>query len=222
MKVVEEFSVASPRLERIKRRLGGGSNLSHRTARFIEEAIGKATRLARPKGVYTIREVFSIEDGKLCLAKGEGFSLSRQVTYGLYGSKRLAVFVLTIGDKLEKETGRLLKEGRSSEAVCLDAAGSVIAEETRRTMASHIQAKETSSNESLSLPYSPGYCGFGMGQQKGIFAMVDSFRIKLSLTESCLMLPRKSISGLIGIGKFGKRPPNPCLICKRECKERRI
>lgn len=210
MKVVEKITVAWPESEEIKK--------SSRTDRFIAEAIKKAKGLISPRGIYTLKEVLSIEGGTIYLANGGQLKLSRQVSRGLYDSKKLVIFVVTIGDKLEKEVTHLSKNGRGSEAVCLDAVGSVFCEEAEKVLADYIQAKEASNNESLSLTFSPGYCGFDLMQQKGIFKLVDSSKIKVGLTESGLMIPRKSISGIIGFGDFNPIPPNPCLECETPCK----
>lgn len=221
MRVVEKISVASPELEEIRKILKVASN-SGRTTHLIEEAIKKAKGLISPKGVYTLKKVLSIKDGRLYFAKGGGFKLSRQVSRGLYGSSRLVIFAVTIGDELEKEVTYLSKNGRSTEAACLDAVGSALCEEAQRALAGYILAKEASNGESLSLPFSPGYCGFDLIRQKRIFKLVDSSKIRLSLTEPSLMIPRKSISGLIGIGDFNSTPPNPCLECDAPCNSRRL
>ena len=71
---------------------------------------------------------------------------------------------------------------------------------------------------------SPGYCDWDISQQKRLFQLLDSNTAGVTLTENKLMMPRKSISGVIGIGLPGKdiEKYNSCLTCtKKDCPGRR-
>ena len=76
----------------------------------------------------------------------------------------------------------------------------------------------------ISQRFSHGYCDWDIGQQEMVFRAMNGDTAGIRLTEQCLMLPQKSISGIIGIG-----PPNgevenynPCKTCKkRDCLGRR-
>ncbi len=46
--------------------------------------------------------------------------------------------------------------------------------------------------------YAPGYGDWSLESQKPLHALLDAARIGITLTEDCLMLPAKSISGVIG------------------------
>jgi hypothetical protein len=50
------------------------------------------------------------------------------------------------------------------------------------------------------LPYSPGYCGMALTQQRTLFSLFGDYDVGVTLTDSCLMRPLKSVSGLIGLG----------------------
>jgi hypothetical protein len=54
--------------------------------------------------------------------------------------------------------------------------------------------------EARVLPYSPGYCGWHITGQKRLFAFLNPERIGISLNESCLMSPIKSVSGVLVVG----------------------
>ena len=45
------------------------------------------------------------------------------------------------------------------------------------------------------LPYSPGYCGWTVRGQKNLFARLGPGKIGVTLNDSCLMTPIKSVSG---------------------------
>ena len=73
------------------------------------------------------------------------------------------------------------------------------------------------------LRYSPGYCDWDTEQQKEVFQAIDAGSIGVVLTESCFMIPQKSISGVIGIGERGREKTSPCIVCskKASCPYRR-
>jgi hypothetical protein len=51
---------------------------------------------------------------------------------------------------------------------------------------------------------------------------MDGNSMGVRLTKECLMLPRKSVSGVIGIGPREMKNYNPCKTCnKRDCLGRR-
>jgi len=50
------------------------------------------------------------------------------------------------------------------------------------------------------LPYSPGYCGWTVRGQKKLFARLGPEEIGVTLNDSCLMTPIKSVSGVLVAG----------------------
>ncbi len=68
--------------------------------------------------------------------------------------------------------------------------------------------------------YSPGYGDFPLAEQKNVFAVLDCYRkIGLSLNESLLMSPTKSVTALIGVSKKACRQTgDACAYCeKKDC-----
>jgi len=73
-------------------------------------------------------------------------------------------------------------------------------------------------------PYSPGYCGMTVREQIPLFASLPTRQINVRVTPSCLMLPVKSVSGLIGLGPADLVSPGgyPCEACTHpDCMQRR-
>ena len=53
----------------------------------------------------------------------------------------------------------------------------------------------------VSHPYSPGYCGWHVTQQKFFFSLLPEQPCGVRLSESSLMSPIKSVSGVIAVGE---------------------
>ncbi len=71
--------------------------------------------------------------------------------------------------------------------------------------------------------YSPGYCNWPLKDQRPLFAFVGENPTGIALSESCLMHPIKSVSGVIGIGTKARRRAYGCVICQNKtCIYRRL
>jgi hypothetical protein len=67
------------------------------------------------------------------------------------------------------------------------------------------------------LPYSPGYCGWDITGQRALFAALSPDDIGVTLTESCLMQPLKSVSGVLVVGTREIHEFRPEFACCPAC-----
>ncbi len=134
------------------------------------------------------------------------------------------MFVVTIGNLLEEATCQLAEDGCILQATVLDAIGSNAAEKVANSVQDKISKVANEQGLCISQRFSPGYCDWDIGQQRMLFRALSNDSAGVRLTEGCLMLPRKSISGIIGIGSFESNVENynPCNPCKKQdCPGRR-
>jgi cobalamin-dependent methionine synthase I len=66
--------------------------------------------------------------------------------------------------------------------------------------------------------YSPGYCGWHLSGQRALFAALKPEAIGLTLRDSCLMEPLKSISGVMVLGHPDIHEFSPTYSCCSECR----
>ena len=136
----------------------------------------------------------------------------------------MAVFALTIGPYLEEMTAYLAKKNMVLQATVLDAIGSAAAEKLAGLVQEKIKIKAAEEGLIISRRFSPGYCDWPVKQQEKVFRLLDGDTAGIRLNESSLMIPQKSISGVIGIGLPGKgiEEYNPCVTCfEKDCPGRR-
>jgi hypothetical protein len=88
-------------------------------------------------------------------------------------------------------------------------------------MQNELEKTMISCGKKITNRYSPGYCGWDVAEQHKLFRLVPGNFCGIRLTESALMDPIKSISGIIGIGENVKFNKYTCNLCDfKNCRYR--
>ena len=186
---------------------------------------------AEVRGILHPRFCFTVIDGgtldtkeKTLTIGGNTFSIGRIITAQLKGAEAYALFVATSGNEFEALQRRLEREGDMLRVFIADSMGSVIAEKTADVMERWLQVYINSRGWKHTNRFSPGYCGWHVSQQQMLFPM---FGIKepcgVRLTDSSLMIPIKSVSGIIGLGPNVRKLEYTCGLCNyAKCYKRRL
>ncbi len=205
----------------IHRRLGYEKEqyLRPEISSLIDSQIRKAREFLKPTAYYTIKPLTGVGNSTISV-DGLLFT-SRNLARVFSGCSQAALFVVTIGEALEEEVTQLTKEGSVLKASVLDTVGSVAVEKVADWLECMIRSSAAANGDEVGWRYSPGYCDWDIPQQKELFRGFDGDFIGVSLTDTCLMIPRKSISGIIGIGKSCSTF-SACHFCNRKgCPYRR-
>lgn len=196
---------------------------SIRIESLVDDYIENYHDLIAPSYSFTFRGIEWV--GKKHTGLGDSIILESKVVAGLLSRCEIvAVFALTIGSYLEDLVAHLAKERLVLQATVLDAIGSGAAEQLANQVEEKIRKIAGTRNMVISRRFSPGYCDWKVDQQKMVFGMLEGDTGGVRLTDSLLMVPRKSVSGIIGIGLPGRdiESYNPCTECKKkECPGRR-
>lgn len=210
---------------KVYRRIGyeAGHKPPARISSLMDDYIENIHHLVAPHFAYEIRDVEWVQDNSVCI-EGSIILESKVIARLLEKCQRVAMFVLTIGDHLEETSRRLSQDGLVLQSAVLDAIGSNATEKMADTIQDEIKEVVGRDGLVISPRFSPGYCDWDIKQQQMIFRVIDGDPLGVQLTENCLMIPRKSISGVIGIGtpESSIENYNPCRTCrKRNCTSRR-
>jgi cobalamin-dependent methionine synthase I len=109
-------------------------------------------------------------------------------------AEKVAICICTIGPQLEQETKKLMKKNEMTRALILDALGSEAAEEVASQSDRILVERAREMNLWPSKRFSPGYGKWDIKEQRFIFQLLPAAEIGVRLTESCMMIPRKSVS----------------------------
>jgi hypothetical protein len=189
----------------------------------MDECLRIARHLAKPviasdkKDVIVGSKNLTLE-GPLPLA-GEALSIS------VRGSRHAYLFIVTIGSDLEETATMLMESGEQLHGYLLDRIGSFAVESLAENFEDGLRRIYKDRGMSVSMRFSPGYCDWPIEEQRRLEKALPFSQAGVRLTESCMMIPKKSISGLVGVGPKGlfSKKESHCVVCdNKECSYRRI
>lgn len=179
------------------------SQVPAKTGRLIDEVMEQGRARLAPKAIYREVAVAAPEAGVTVI--GESLrSNSRSVHDRFARCRTVFVFAATVGPALEDWGHEVLDAGEVTRSLLIDAFGSAAA--TALGMAIEDLATRHFRDRGLVVTkrYAPGYGDWDLADQAPLLGLLDAARIGIRLTEHHLMLPAKSITGVVG-----GAPPDP-------------
>ncbi len=199
-----------------------GHKVAARISSLVDRHIQSASQLIEPQYSYVIRDVERVAEARVFL--GDVIFESPIIAQLMRLCQKAAIFAVTIGGSLERKVRQLAEEGRGLEAAIVDAVGSDAAEKAAAAVQNRVREIASVQGLGISNRFSPGYCDWDISQQKTVFRALNGRSTGITLTDSCLMVPRKSVSGVIGMGTDASELEiwSPCKSCKQgNCPGRR-
>lgn len=149
-------------------------------------------------------------------------NIGKTIAVQLRKAESLALFVCTIGPKLEEWAKQLMNEGDFFKGYMADAVASQTVELAIDAVQNFLEKDLAENGLKTTNRYSPGYCGWAVSDQQNLFSLLPTNICDIHLTESSLMLPIKSVSGIIGIGPNVRKMDYTCRLCDmKDCFYRR-
>jgi hypothetical protein len=167
---------------------------------LIRELLVKKAHLVEPAVAYEIYPITGMSPGQLSL-KGNLVLHSSLFPSLLPEAKELATVVTTIGPRLEEQVKDYTNQGEPLRGLLLDGIGSAAVDSLAQEACKLVAGEASSHGYKVSRPFSPGMpCGLPITEQRQLLEMVPAGEIGVSLTPAGVMVPRKSVSMVIGIG----------------------
>ncbi len=191
---------------------------------FIRDILTELNFDTGISGGYILKKIESlnVKKGIIKIEKQE-LDLGRQVCGYIREATQTAMFLCTAGEDFTRMTNQLNEQGDIMEAYILDAIGSLTVEKAMDRIQESLKNEFGGKGFKISNRYSPGYCNWPLSDQKTLFNLIGGNQTGITLSDSCLMTPRKSVSGIIGIGEHLKHHEYGCVICNNStCIYRKI
>jgi hypothetical protein len=188
-------------------------------ANEVRQAQAIAEQLIEPKAVYIRNPVMNISANGVFLENGEKLNgaAGPELATQCAGADELVVTVTTIGPKVEALVQSLFADKRPLEAVIMDAVGSAASAAASRFISGVIFEMAANHGMKAGRILRPGAHYWDIIGQRVLFAMMPAEKIGVTLTPSCLILPRKSSSGVIPIGRALVQEHQPAESTCRRC-----
>ena len=158
---------------------------------LLDECIAETLSLFRPRVCWCALCINEAKKIPECAAIFASLALAKH----LQGCSQIVILAATVGI----ETDRLIARYNAlspAKALLISAIGS----ERIEALCDAFEDDLRSGGREIRPRFSPGYSDLPIEYQKDIFALLDcSRRIGVTLTESMLMSPSKSVSAIIGI-----------------------
>ena len=210
--------------EEVLRYQGYHHNKAGETSEIIlqitREEIEQSYCLFEPKGIYSKVMIKNISsEGRINLENGLCLEINNSMVNLLKGTSYLVFGLSTIGNNLEEKVAELFAKNEYPKAIALDAVGTVASKYLSNYIQSLICQEAKEQNFQTTKYFSPGSGDWNISQQKKIFQIIPADKIGVKLTESYMMVPKKSLSWVIGIGKeiiIPSKGNDSCEICLAE------
>lgn len=163
----------------------------------IEAALAELLRICSPKCAY---QVFPVSFGEQTTVTIGNLSIqSKHLTQHISGCKQAAVFAATLGaqaDLLIQKYNRI----DMSKAVILQACAAAVIEAYCDEQQEQILSPTEQQTLYLRPRFSPGYGDFPLTYQTALLSVLDcQKRIGLTVMDSLILAPSKSVTAIIGI-----------------------
>ena len=210
-----DTGVAGYRIDRgeVLRYLGyAGQALDQPIGQRIDEMMARCLKVSNPGFVYRVFPI-DVADAAVRL---EGTTLEvpgADIVAHLGGARECAVMAATAGLGNERELQRLARTG-GLDGILFDACGSALAEAVADACNAAIIAEARTRGLFAKWRYSPGYGDVPLDVQPAIVRVLSADkRLGISVTESNLLIPAKSVTALVGLFDTPQEEARSCSTC---------
>lgn len=179
----------------------GISQSSKPSAKIFElyiSAVDIYRQLAEPKGLISLISSSEFSEIYTGMGKNEKDTPLEKI---YPRADKLALFVFTLGQKISQKITDLFSTKNFALGAMLDAVASQGTDMAAQKAEDFFSSSDQTTNSNKVLLYSPGYCGWHISGQKKLFEYLHPEQIHITLNEQFLMVPLKSISGILVKGK---------------------
>ena len=181
---------------------------------MIEDVLAHVESYCDIQGGYRIFDSFSRDKRQhLVTLDNVTFSVKPIISNLIRKAEKAALFVCTAGEGVGRWSKDLMSEGDLMKGYVVDVVGSEIVEKAMDKIQDILEVEMKKIGLGITDRYSPGYCDWHVSEQQKLFSLLPENYCNIKLSETSLMNPIKSVSGIIGIGKKAEKKGYTCDFC---------
>jgi len=179
-----------------------GVTVQGQIAALLSEALDIFSKTCEPMDI--IEELSTNEFREIFRGDGDN-SHDTPLEHIFPQADALALFALTVGDEVSRRIEDLFAGNDFALGYMLDTVASLAADKAvevcEASFLHDLVQRRLTRPDHRALGYSPGYCGWHLTGQKKLFQYLQPEKIGITLNDSCLMTPLKSVSGVLAAGR---------------------
>lgn len=183
------------------------------TEGLIDKCISSCRKCMSPQGGYIKVKALNSDSISEISIDGVNFKVGKALKKMLAGSEAYAFFLVSAGQGPESLARVLMEKGEFLEGYIVDLVASAIVESIANQVQEEIHQIAGEDGLKISNRYSPGSCNWHVSEQQKLFKLFPEHFCGITLSDSSLMSPIKSVSALMGIGKSVAYQEYTCEIC---------
>lgn len=204
----EKISIELPEVLRYSGYWKSKEDISPEIREIIGSQIALAYSLLKPRAIYSFIDNLPLKD-----------------YYIFKGATKIALGICTIGSELEDLADSHFRKGAYLEWLVLDACGTVAIENLVELVGDEIRKNVSEEGLKSSERLSPGCANWQLDGQNIIFGHFSSETVGVTINESYMMNPRKSVSFAYKLQRDGieEARSDSCRYCELyRCSYRRV
>ena len=197
----------------------GVKKIKKKIIQITREEIKQGYKLIKSQGIYSSIKIkkISFSEGRIDLENDFPLFFNNSVINFFKEANYLVFGIVSIGDILENKVHEFFIYKKYSRGFALDAVGTVAIRYLSQHVRSIICQEAKEQHFQTTKHFTPGTIEWSISQQKNIFEMIPTSKIGVKLTNSFMMIPKKSLSWAIGIGEniiSSSKDDGSCQICQ--------
>lgn len=195
---------------------------------ITREEITQGYKLVKPQGIYSpikIKKIF-FSERRVDLENDFSLFFNNSAINFLKETDHLVFGIVTIGNILEDKIFEFFTHKEYSRGWALDAVGTVAIRYLSQYIMNMVCQEAKKQHLQTTKHFIPGTLEWDISQQANIFQIIPTDKIGVKLTESYMMVPKKSLSWVMGLGKniiIAYKDDNSCQICQAiNCQFRKV
>lgn len=141
------------------------------------------------------------------------FNCGKIIYSSLKNSETIAFLISSVGKEIEEWSKQFMNNGEMLKGYLIDKVASELVEQLADKTELLLEDELKEIELLATNRYSPGYCGWSVSDQQSLFSLLPDNFSGVSINSDSMMMPIKSVSAVIGVGRNAVKKNYECSIC---------
>lgn len=182
---------------------------------YVKEACLEVQLAAEPRGIY---QEYDYDPVNHIIHSNPPMKLEATgIIRHLGNSTKVYVLGVTVGEGVEEKSTEFFKNGNYTVGLLIDAAATTAVEQVADQVNEIINRAAKKAGFSPTWRFSPGYGNWPVEVQRDLANIIKTEEIGLTVTETSMLFPRKSVTAIIGCmpGNEEQKTQRGCTSCSQ-------